>query len=88
MRRFTKVNTYVTLLNNNFQIMSNSGVTTESGGRQNMFPSETRPYIDETVSYEGYPQNAEKVNGRWAMIGFVALVGAYITTGQIIPGWF
>ena len=88
MRRFTKVNTYVTLLNNNFLIMSNSGVTTESGGRQNMFPSETRPYIDETVSYEGYPQNAEKVNGRWAMIGFVALVGAYITTGQIIPGVF
>ena len=36
----------------------------------------------------GYPQNAEKVNGRWAMIGFVALLGAYITTGQIIPGIF
>ena len=66
--------------------MSNTGVTTESGGRQNMFPSETRPYIDESVSYEGYPQNAEKVNGRWAMIGFVALMGAYVTTGQIIPG--
>ena len=42
--------------------MSNSGVTTESGGRQNMFPSETRPYIDESLSYDGYPQNAEKVN--------------------------
>ena len=68
--------------------MSNSGVTTESGGRQNMFPSETRPYIDETVSYDGYPQNAEKVNGRWAMVGFVALLGAYVTTGQIIPGIF
>ena len=40
-------------------------VTTESGGRQNAFPNETRPYIDESVSYEGYPQNAEKVNGRW-----------------------
>ena len=65
--------------------MSNSGVTTESGGRQNMFPSETRPYIDESVSYEGYPQNAEKVNGRWAM---VALLGSYVTTGQIIPGIF
>ena len=52
-------------------------VTTESGGRQNAFPNETRPYIDETVSYESYPQNAEKVNGRWAMIGFVALLGAY-----------
>ena len=69
-------------------LMSNSGVTTESGGRQNMFPSETRPYIDDSVSYDGYPQNAEKVNGRWAMIGFVALIGAYVTTGQIIPGIF
>ena len=53
-----------------------------------MFPSETRPYIDESVSYEGYPQNAEKVNGRWAMVGFIALLGAYVTTGQIIPGIF
>ena len=69
-------------------LMTKSEVTTESGGRQNMFPSETRPYIDDTVSYEGYPQNAEKVNGRWAMVGFVALLGAYITTGQIIPGIF
>ena len=68
--------------------MTKSGVTTESGGRQNMFPSETRPYIDESVSYDGYPQNAEKVNGRWAMVGFVALLGAYVTTGQIIPGIF
>ena len=68
--------------------MSKSEVTTESGGRQNMFPSETSPYIDETVSYDGYPQNAEKVNGRLAMVGFVAAVGAYVTTGQIIPGWF
>ena len=30
-------------------------VTTESGGRQNAFPNETRPYIDESASYEGYP---------------------------------
>ena len=73
---------------NSILLMTKSGVTTESGGRQNMFPSETRPYIDETVSYDGYPQNAEKVNGRWAMVGFVALLGAYVTTGQIIPGIF
>ena len=63
-------------------------VTTESGGRQNAFPTETRSYIDESASYEGYPQNAEKVNGRWAMVGFVALLGAYVTTGQINPGIF
>ena len=31
---------------------------------------------------------AEKLNGWAAMLGFVAAVGAYVTTGQIIPGWF
>ena len=31
---------------------------------------------------------AEKLNGRFAMIGFVAAVGAYTFTGQIIPGIF
>tara|TARA_Y100000589_G_scaffold88578_1_gene82797 strand:+ start:168 stop:308 length:141 start_codon:yes stop_codon:yes gene_type:complete len=29
---------------------------------------------------------AEKLNGRFALLGVIALVGAYITTGQIIPG--
>ena len=29
---------------------------------------------------------AEKLNGRFAMLGFMAAVGAYLTTGQIIPG--
>ena len=85
---FTFVNSSVTLINNYTISMANSNVTTESGGRQNMFPTETRPYIDESVSYDSYPQNAEKVNGRWAMIGLVALVGAYVSTGQIIPGIF
>ena len=31
---------------------------------------------------------AERFNGWAAMIGFVAAVGAYVTTGQIIPGIF
>ena len=31
---------------------------------------------------------AEKLNGRAAMLGFVAAVGAYATTGNIIPGIF
>ena len=31
---------------------------------------------------------AEKFNGWMAMLGFVAAVGAYATTGQIIPGIF
>ena len=30
---------------------------------------------------------AEKFNGWMAMLGFVAAVGAYVTTGQIIQGY-
>ena len=29
---------------------------------------------------------AETLNGRFAMLGLIAAVGAYLTTGQIIPG--
>ena len=30
---------------------------------------------------------AEKLNGRFAVLGLLALVGAYSTTGQVIPGY-
>ena len=33
-------------------------------------------------------EHAERTNGQLAMIGFVAALGAYVTTGQIIPGIF
>ena len=33
-------------------------------------------------------ENAELLNGRLAMIGFVAAIGAYVTTGQLIPSIF
>lgn len=29
---------------------------------------------------------AELHNGRWAMLGVIAALGAYAVTGQIIPG--
>ena len=32
--------------------------------------------------------SAEISNGRWAMIGIMAALGAYAYTGQIIPGVF
>lgn len=32
--------------------------------------------------------SAEILNGRLAMLGIVAAVGAYAVTGQIIPGLF
>ena len=30
---------------------------------------------------------AEKLNGRFAMLGIIAGLGAYLTTGQIVPGF-
>ena len=55
-------------------------------GKQNMFATQVQPQLVE--NYSNYPEEAEKTNGRWAMIGMIALFGAYISTGQIIPGIF
>ena len=33
-------------------------------------------------------EQAERTNGQLAMIGIIAALGAYVTTGQIIPGVF
>ena len=30
---------------------------------------------------------AEKLNGRLAMLGIIAGIGAYLSTGQVIPGF-
>ena len=59
---------------------------TESGENQNIESSELPGHVDKT--FIDYPKDAEKVNGRWAMLGLVALIGAYANTGQIIPGIF
>ena len=59
-------------------------VTTEDGGRQNMYAKE--PPVEVRDQENGHA--AELANGRWAMLGYVAAVGAYVTTGQIIPGIF
>jgi len=59
--------------------------TTEDGGRQNMFAKEPPMTFDEryTVSHN---EKAEKLNGRVAMIGVIAALLNYASTGQIIPG--
>ena len=63
---------------------SSATVTTEEGNRQNVFASEPRVEVMDVDPSKA----AELTNGRWAMIGFVAAIGAYVTTGQIIPGIF
>ena len=40
--------------------------------------------MNETKTVEKEKIVAEKLNGRFAMIGFIALIGTYLTTGQII----
>ena len=69
-----------------YTTMTNSSatVTTEDGGRQNMFASEPRVEVMDVDQ----SKQADLTNGRWAMIGFVAAIGEYVTTRQIIPGLY
>ena len=62
-------------------------VTTEYGN-QNIFPKETTPIIMNQEEVNAAQSFAERLNGRAAMLGFIAALGAYVTTGQIIPGVF
>lgn len=60
-------------------------VTTEDGGRQNMFAKEPQMYYQNEVTVT-YWEKAERINGLAAMLGIIAALGAYAVTGQIIPG--
>ena len=68
------------------EIMNSAKQVVTEYGKQNMFGIEAQPQIVD--SYSNYPEEAEKANGRWAMIGMIALFGAYLTTGQLLPGIF
>ena len=57
---------------------------TEDGGRTNIYAKEPTMYSEEiTVTHN---EKAEQLNGRFAMMGIIAALGAYAVTGQIIPG--
>ena len=60
-------------------------VTTNEHGQQNLFAKEPTMYTDKdyTVTHN---EKAEMLNGRLAMLGVMAALGAYSLTGQIIPG--
>ena len=68
-------------------------VTTNERGQNNAYAVEPKMYIDpeiiqqmEEQVYETHNEKAEKINGRLAMLGIVAALGAYAVTGQVIPG--
>jgi hypothetical protein len=62
-------------------------VTTNDRGQQNLFAKEPQMYVSQTdaerYGYENYAEKAEKLNGRTAMLGFVAAVISYATTGSV-----
>ena len=70
------------MLYNNVTFLNKAKMTTvtEQGGRQNVYGIEPKMSYDE--SYEGYGKNAEKLNGRLAMLGLVAGFISYATTGN------
>ena len=58
---------------------------------QNEYPYEPPVRIIPMSHHNTNPfmtNEAERFNGWAAMLGFVAAIGAYVTTGQIIPGIF
>ena len=59
-------------------------VTENEQGQQNIFAKEPTMYTKEiTVTHN---EKAEMLNGRLAMLGVIAALGAYALTGHIIPG--
>ena len=62
-------------------------VTTNDRGQQNLFAREPKMYISQTdaerYGYESYAEKAEKLNGRTAMLGFVAAVISYSVSGSV-----
>ena len=64
--------------------------TTDEFGKQNLWAKEPKMFIDpsytERYGLESHSERAEKANGRWAMLGFVAGVVSYSITGNFFFG--
>ena len=66
--------------------MTNRSYTINERGQLNNFAIEPKMYVDENVN-TGFTKYAEKLNGRFAMIGFVSLLVMEVVTGQGLIGW-
>jgi hypothetical protein len=62
-------------------------VTKNEFGQMNAWAKEPKMYIDPNKDFSvTHNEKAEMLNGRLAMLGVIAAMGAYALTGQIIPG--
>jgi hypothetical protein len=65
-------------------------VTTNEHGQQNLFAKEPEMYVSQTdaerYALETYAERAERLNGRAAMLGFVAALISYALTGHLFFG--
>jgi len=65
-------------------------VTKNEFGQMNMFAKEPSMYMTkedlERYGIEPYAEKAEKMNGRWAMLGIVAGAISYALTGNLFFG--
>lgn len=67
-------------------------VTTNERGQNNLFAVEPAMYMTEEdrerYGFESHAERAEKMNGRWAMMGFIAALLSYATTGKLFFGYW
>ncbi len=62
-------------------IIRGATITTEDGGRLNAFAREPRMLVVDADQGWGFHERAEKLNGRMAMVGFVALLATELLFG-------